>query len=106
MDEKELERRNIDSLSFLFVQWWLLALSETSSLWMGKKIVNIILYKKNVFYFNICLTINFVCHLYTHAGAQFQFSEYDYATKEGVNSVIKVVVQQISASRSACDSSW
>ena len=33
-----------------------------------------------------------------YTGAQYQFSESDYATEEGVNSVVRVVVQQISAS--------
>ena len=31
-------------------------------------------------------------------GAQYQFSENDYVTEEGVNSSVQVLVQQISAS--------
>ena len=53
--------------------------------------------KKNIYIYIFVFNHQF-CLPPAHAGAQFQFSENDYTAKEGVNSVVEVVVQQISAS--------
>ena len=46
-------------------------------------------------YMYIYLFNHQICLPPAHAGAQFQFSENDYTTTEGVNPAVEVVVQQI-----------